>query len=152
MDFRTHEPSPGSHNCRMTRPAASSYNALRTMQANRRISGLETRFRKALWSAGLRGYRVHARLPGRPDLAFRRRKLAIFVHGCYWHQCPKGHLPAPKANAEFWAAKFRENRRRDEVAAIKLAAMGWTVMTLWECDLRADTAGAVESVREALAA
>lgn len=140
----------GSHNSFMARPAASSYNALRTMQSNLRVSGLETRFRKALWASGIRGYRLHPRLPGRPDLAFGRSKLAVFVHGCFWHQCPKGHLPAPKANAEFWAAKFRENRRRDEAAAGALRGMGWTVMTVWECDLRADTAGAVESVREAL--
>jgi DNA mismatch endonuclease (patch repair protein) len=122
------------------------------MQANRRVSGLETRFRKAVWSAGIRGYRVHPPLPGKPDLAFGRHRLAVFVHGCYWHQCPKGHLPAPKANAEFWQAKFRENRRRDQAAVDALAAMGWRVMTLWECDLRADTPGMVESVRETLTA
>lgn len=136
----------------MARPAASSYNALRTMQANRRISGLETRFRRALWASGIRGYRVHPPLPGKPDLAFGRQRLAVFVHGCFWHQCPKGHLPEPKANAEFWKAKFQENRRRDRTAVEALTAMGWTVMTLWECDLRADTPAVVESVREALAA
>jgi DNA mismatch endonuclease, patch repair protein len=134
----------------MSRPAASSYNALRTMQSNRRVSGLETQFRRALWAAGLRGYRLHRRLPGRPDIAFGPAKLAVFVHGCFWHQCPKGHLPAPKANAEFWQAKFSETRRRDQAAAEKLADMGWTVKTLWECDLRTDTPAAVESVREAL--
>lgn len=134
----------------MARPAASSYNALRTMQANRRISGLETRFRKALWASGIRGYRVHPRLPGKPDLAFGRQGLAVFVHGCFWHQCPKGHLPAPKANAEFWEAKFRENRRRDEAAVNALTAKGWTVMTLWECDLRADTPAVVRRVAEAV--
>jgi DNA mismatch endonuclease (patch repair protein) len=136
----------------MARPAASSYNALRTMQANRRVSALETRFRKALWASGIRGYRVHPRLPGKPDLAFGHHRLAVFVHGCFWHQCPKGHLPTPKANAEFWEAKFRENRRRDQAAVDALTAMGWTVMTLWECDLRADTPAVVESVRETLAA
>jgi DNA mismatch endonuclease (patch repair protein) len=120
------------------------------MQSNRRVSGLETRFRKALWSAGIKGYRLHRRLPGRPDLTFGRAKIALFIHGCFWHQCPKGHLPSPRANAEFWEAKFRENRRRDRAAADSLAEMGWTVMTLWECDLRTDTPAAVASVREAL--
>ena len=136
--------------CVMQRPPASSYNALRTMQANRSVSGLETRFRRALWAAGVRGYRLHRRLPGRPDLTFGRARLAVFVHGCFWHQCPKGHLPAPKANAEFWQAKFRENRRRDEDAVAGLTSMGWTVMTLWECDLREDMGGAVKRVRAAV--
>lgn len=135
----------------MKRPPASSYNALRTMQANRRVSGLEVRFRRALWAAGVRGYRLHRRLPGRPDLAFGRARLAVFVHGCYWHQCPKGHLPAPKANAGFWAEKFRRNRERDLAAVDSLQAMGWSVMTIWECDLREDAPAAVERVREALA-
>jgi DNA mismatch endonuclease (patch repair protein) len=132
----------------MRRPAASSYNALRTMQSNRRISGLETRFRRSLWAAGVRGYRLHGRLPGRPDLVFGQVKLAVFIHGCFWHQCPKGHLPAPKANAGFWEQKFRENRLRDRAAVDSLTAMGWNVMTLWECDLRQDTAAMVEAVRE----
>lgn len=132
------------------RPKASSYNALRTMQANRRVSGLEVRFRRALWAEGVRGYRLHRQLPGRPDLAFGRVKIAVFVHGCFWHQCPKGHLPAPKANAEFWQAKFEENRRRDDAAVANLTSMGWRVMTVWECDLRKDMAGAVGRVREAV--
>jgi DNA mismatch endonuclease (patch repair protein) len=134
------------------RPQASSYNALRTMQANRRVSHLEVRFRRALWSEGVRGYRLNRRLPGRPDLTFGRAKLAVFVHGCFWHQCPKGHLPAPKANAEFWQAKFSENRRRDERAVASLTSMGWRVMTVWECDVRENLAGQVGRVREALAA
>jgi DNA mismatch endonuclease, patch repair protein len=135
----------------MPRPPASSLNALRTMQANRRVSGLEVRLRRALWDAGVRGYRLHRRLPGRPDLTFGRAHLAVFVHGCFWHQCPKGHLPAPKANAEFWQAKFVENRRRDEAASTGLADMGWRVMTLWECDLREDMSRAVDLVRQEVA-
>ena len=135
----------------MPRPPASSYNALRTMQANRRVSGLEIRFRQAIWTAGIRGYRLHRRLPGRPDLAFGRVRLAVFIHGCFWHQCPKGHLPAPKANAQFWQAKFRENRRRDDAAVASLGSMGWTAMTFWECDLREDMAGAVERLRAVVA-
>lgn len=120
------------------------------MQSNRRISGLETRFRQALWSAGVRGYRLHRPLPGRPDLVFGRVRLAVFIHGCFWHQCPRGHLPAPKANAEFWERKFRENTLRDQAAVRGLSVLGWNVMTVWECDLRADTSSQVERVREAL--
>jgi DNA mismatch endonuclease (patch repair protein) len=121
------------------------------MQANRSVSGLEVRFRRALWAADVRGYRVHRRLPGRPDLAFGRPRLAVFVHGCWWHQCPKGHLPPPKANAGFWEEKFRRNKERDDAAADSLRAMGWMVMTIWECDLREDTPAAVERVRKVVA-
>ena len=132
------------------RPPASSYNALRTMQSNRRVSALEMRFRRAVWAAGVRGYRVHRQLPGRPDFAFGRARVAVFVHGCFWHQCPRGHLPAPRANAEFWAAKFRENAARDEAARTALVSSGWRVITIWECDLRISMSAEVERVREAV--
>jgi DNA mismatch endonuclease (patch repair protein) len=121
------------------------------MQSNRGVSNLEVRFRKALWAAGLRGYRTKTRLPGRPDVVFPGRRTAIFVHGCFWHSCPKGHLPAPKANASFWRAKFRENRKRDEASVARLTADGWAVLTIWECDLRSNFSDAVEQVRAALA-
>ena len=120
------------------------------MQANRRTSALEVRLRKALWTAGIRGYRVGLRLPGRPDVAFTRQRVAVFVHGCFWHQCPKGHLPPPRANAEFWKAKFRENRLRDERASASLTQQGWRVVTVWECDVRANLTDAVRHVRDAL--
>lgn len=138
------------HNDGMSSPVASSYNALRTMQSNRRVSGLEIRFRRALWAGGVRGYRLQTLLPGRPDVAFPRRRIALFVHGCFWHQCPKGHLPAPKANAEFWSKKFSENRRRDESAIAALSEAGWNVLVFWECDLREDMSAAVDRVRSHL--
>jgi DNA mismatch endonuclease (patch repair protein) len=100
-----------------------------------------------LWGAGVRGYRLQAALPGRPDLIFGRVRLAVFIHGCFWHQCPKGHLPAPKENAEFWAKKFSENRRRDEAAVTGLEALGWDVMVAWECEIREDIGAVVERVR-----
>ena len=132
----------------MERPTASSYNALRTMQANRRVSGLERRFRRALWASGVRGYRLHRRLPGRPDLTFGRVRLAVFVHGCFWHRCPRGHLPAPKSNADFWERKLSENQRRDDRAIRDLTALGWDVLVMWECDLRTSMAEQIERVRE----
>jgi DNA mismatch endonuclease (patch repair protein) len=132
------------------RPAASSYGALRTMQSNRSVSRLEVRFRKALWAGGVRGYRLHLLLPGRPDVAFPSRRIAVFVHGCFWHSCPKGHLPAPKANADFWKLKLRENQRRDRAAVSELTARGWNVLTLWECDLNQAMDDAVGAVKDAI--
>jgi DNA mismatch endonuclease (patch repair protein) len=76
-------------------------------------------------------------LPGRPDLAFRRRRSAVFVHGCFWHghDCPRG-ARAPKANADYWAAKIARNRARDAAVQADLAARGWTGLVVWECELK----------------
>jgi DNA mismatch endonuclease, patch repair protein len=108
------------------------------MRANRRISRREVAFRRALWRAGARGYRVQSQLPGRPDLVFPRLQLAIFIHGCFWHRCEACSLPVPVANAEFWATKFEQNRRRDLVARDQLTGMGWEVSTIWEHEIRPD--------------
>jgi DNA mismatch endonuclease (patch repair protein) len=132
------------------RPHASSYSALRTMQSNRSVSALEVRFRKALWESGVRGYRLHASLPGRPDVVFPRSRVAVFVNGCFWHRCPKGHLPSPKANKEFWRRKLDDNVRRDRAAIAALTDAGWSVLTFWECDLRVDMNPAVSQVRRGI--
>lgn len=79
-------------------------------------------------------YRLHARnLPGRPDLVFRPRRKAIFVHGCFWHQhnCKRG--TRPKANKQFWATKLERNRARDVDVVRSLRILGWNVLIVWEC-------------------
>src|SRR4051794_33740524 len=80
-----------------------------------RIKGKNTKpelmLRKALWAAGLR-YRLHTRLPGRPDLTFSGSRVVVFVDGCFWHSCPK-HRTTPKTNAAFWNAKIGRNTARD---------------------------------------
>ena len=94
--------------------------------------------RRRLHAAGLR-YRLHRRdLPGRPDLVLPRFKIAVFVHGCFWHGhlgCDRGRR-RPKTRAEFWDRKLRENRDRDARVAAELQAMGWTVATVWECETK----------------
>ncbi|PAX06528.1 very short patch repair endonuclease [Sphingomonas lenta] len=102
-----------------------------------RDTGPEMVIRRTLHAMGYR-YRVQARgLPGRPDVAFTRRRAAIFVHGCFWHghDCARG-ARAPKANAEFWRAKLDRNRARDAAALDALAALGWRALVVWECGLR----------------
>lgn len=111
------------------------------MRANRNVSQAENRFRRALWAAGARGYRRKSALPGRPDIVFSSLRIAVFVHGCFWHRCPSCQLPQPKANAEFWRQKFERNVQRDLAAAVALGHAGWTVITVWEHDVRADLAG-----------
>lgn len=97
----------------------------------------ELKVRAYLWRAGLR-YRLHrADLPGKPDVVFPGRRAVVFVHGCFWHghDCPRGARP-PKDNADYWRRKIERNRARDAKAAGDLAALGWRVLTVWECELK----------------
>ncbi len=108
------------------------------MQANRgKDTKPELALRRALWAAGLRGYRKNVRkLPGSPDVVFGPAKLVVFVHGCYWHSCPTcTRNRIPKTNAAYWQAKFAGNRKRDERNLVKLEAEGWRILVLWECEL-----------------
>jgi DNA mismatch endonuclease (patch repair protein) len=86
---------------------------------------------------GLR-YRLGGRdLPGRPDLVFVSRRLAVFVHGCFWHghDCSRGaRLPA--TNSAYWSLKIARNRIRDSAACEKLSALGWSSAVIWECEIR----------------
>ena len=84
------------------------------------------------------GYRLHrADLPGKPDIVYGKRKLAIFVHGCFWHghDCARG-ARAPKANAEYWRGKIERNRARDARNLEALAALGWRTVVVYECALK----------------
>ena len=99
-------------------------------------TGPERALRKMLWPLA-RGYRLQAReLPGTPDVVYRGRRLAIFVHGCFWHghDCVRGSR-APKTNVAFWRAKIARNRARDAEAMEELKAMGWRAMEIFECEL-----------------
>lgn len=86
---------------------------------------------------GLR-FRLHRKdLPGKPELVFPKRRVAVFVHGCFWHrhtQCSKASTP--KSRTEYWQAKFDANVTRDAQVAQKLEAMGWHVEIVWECETR----------------
>lgn len=115
------------------------------MQGNKsKDTGPELLVRRLLREAGFPGYRLHwSRAPGRPDIAYPGRMVAVFVNGCYWHRCPECNPPTPNAHAEFWRAKFIANEERDARANAALEAAGWTVITIWECRLRDDPAAAV---------
>ena len=84
------------------------------------------------------GYRLHrADLPGKPDVVYARRKVVIFVHGCFWHghDCARG-ARAPKTNAAYWQAKIARNRARDAKTLAAYAAMGWRALVVYECELK----------------
>ena len=102
-----------------------------------RDTGPEMTVRRALRAIGV-GYRLGgAGLPGRPDVVMKGRRAVIFVHGCFWHghDCARG-ARQPKANADYWLAKIGRNRERDRTSEEALAAEGWRVLTLWECELK----------------
>lgn len=119
-------------------PPPTSEAVRNVMRANRaRDTGPERRLRQALREAGLGGYRLNwKKAPGRPDIAYPGRRLAIFVHGCYWHHCPRCYPNLPKSNQEFWARKFELNRERDARKRSVLEDAGWVVLEFWECDVR----------------
>ena len=93
--------------------------------------------RKGLHARGFR-FRLHNRkLPGSPDIVLPKYGVAIMVNGCFWHG-HKGcrYATRPKTNVEFWETKIARNRHRDEVTTAHLEALGWTVITIWECELK----------------
>ncbi|WP_186024241.1 very short patch repair endonuclease [Burkholderia gladioli] len=110
----------------------------RTMRA---VKSKDTRpemiVRRFLHAAGLR-YRLHdGRLPGKPDLVFPGRRVALFVHGCFWHQHPSCPAAArPKSSSDYWTRKLDGNVARDARHQDELAAAGWTVLIIWECQTR----------------
>jgi DNA mismatch endonuclease (patch repair protein) len=106
-----------------------------------RDTGPERRVRSLLHRLGCR-FRLHRKdLPGSPDIVLPSRRVAIFVHGCFWHghDCARG-AREPKANAAYWRAKIARNRERDAKAAAALAELGWRVVTVWECQIRDEAA------------
>lgn len=94
----------------------------------------ELKLRRAAWAIGLR-YRLHQRIGrARPDLVFKRARLAVFVDGCFWHQCPL-HSTIPKGNRAFWQAKLERNMQRDIETNQVLTTAGWGVLRFWEHDI-----------------
>ena len=108
----------------------------------------EMQLRRAVHALGGR-FRLHVRtLPGSPDLVFPRRRLAVFVHGCFWHAhaCRAGRAPATRT--DYWLPKRAENRARDARKIAALEALGWRVAVVWECALKAP--GGPEAAARAL--
>lgn len=113
-----------------------------------RDTGPELRLRRALWARGLR-YRVNYKLPGRPDIAFVKSRVAIFVDGCFWHGCPD-HSVRPKTNAVFWAKKLEGNCARDVRVSEELESRKWKVVRFWEHQIMDDLDAVVDTVLEVI--
>ena len=99
----------------------------------------EIAVRRVAHRMGLR-FRLHRKhLPGRPDLVFPKLRLAVFVHGCFWHHhkgCKFAHIP--KTRVRFWTEKFEQNTARDDRNVRALRDLGWRVFTIWECETHKD--------------
>src|SRR5690349_24520149 len=105
----------------------------------------ELALRRALWAAGIRGWRCHPkRVPGKPDVAFTRCKVAVFVDGRFWHGHPD-FFTFGKSGA-YWDAKIARTQERDRLANEALAADGWEVIRLWDFEVERDLARATERV------
>lgn len=111
----------------------------------------ELKLRRLLREAGYPGYRLHWKsAPGRPDIAYPGRRIAVFVNGCFWHRCPHCQPIAPRSNSEFWERKFELNQERDERKRRELEEAGWKVLVVWECQLKRAPDKAVQWIVEAL--
>lgn len=106
--------------------------------------------RKALREAGYPGYRLQWKVPGRPDIAYPGRHIAIFVNGCFWHRCPYCNPSVPKHNHEFWVEKFEKNVERDKRNYEALKNEGWVVIVVWECQVRKDPGGVIGNIVQEL--
>lgn len=115
-------------------------------------TSIEVRLRKALWHEGVR-YRKNLKgLPGTPDIAITKWKIAIFCDGSFWHGKNFDAKKPIGTHREYWEAKIRRNMERDEEANRKLKSMGWTVLRFWGEDINKDLGGCVAQVEKTLLA
>lgn len=120
---------------------ATTFGKLNRSELMARVRGTgnettELRMARLLRGAGLRGWRRHQLLPGKPDFCWRKERVALFVDGCFWHGHDCRNL-RPRTNHEVWTEKINRNRERDRTHDVNLAAKGWRVVRVWECDLKA---------------
>ena len=114
-----------------------------------RIRGKDTspelKLRKILSAEGIRGYRIHYDLPGKPDIVFTKKKIAIFIDGCFWHKCPVC-FQEPETRKEFWMKKIRSNIERDKKVDGQLTNDGWTVIRIWEHEIKKEPEKVVKKI------
>jgi DNA mismatch endonuclease (patch repair protein) len=128
-------------------PAKRSWNMSRIKGKNTKPELLVRQF---LFSHGIR-YRIHTTLPGRPDIVIKKKRIVVFVNGCFWH----GHTDCkdagiPKSNTAFWQNKISGNVERDTRNRLQLEQDDWKVITLWECELGKDRETTLENTLNAI--
>jgi DNA mismatch endonuclease Vsr len=113
-------------------------------------TSLEQRLASFMWAAGVRGWRRHTKIERtRPDFAFSRQRLAVFVDGCFWHGCPQC-CRRPASNTSYWHSKIDRNLQRDREQTHRLEAAGWRVVRVWGHEIERDPEGCALRVRLAL--
>ena len=110
----------------------------------------EGRLAGLLRKASLSGWRRHQPLPGRPDFAWPKFKVAVFVDGCFWHGHDCGRNVNPKTNVKAWQDKISRNKARDRQVTRILRQNGWKVVRIWECQLRMNSTRCVSRIRKSL--
>ncbi|MWC30798.1 DNA mismatch endonuclease Vsr [Paenibacillus sp. MMS18-CY102] len=106
---------------------------------------MEDRVCKALWNKGLRFRRNIKDLPGKPDIAWKKYKAAVFLDSCYWHVCDiHGHIP--QSNVEYWSKKLSRNKERDQVNTAHYLSSGWKVLRVWEHQIKEDFDGTIDLI------
>jgi DNA mismatch endonuclease (patch repair protein) len=109
----------------------------------------ELALRRALYARGVRGWRCHAKyVPGKPDISFTRRRVAVFVDGCFWHGHPDYFTPGK--SGEYWDKKISRTKERDRLANEALASAGWTVLRFWDFEVENELDACVYQVAEAV--
>ncbi|MCF8784354.1 very short patch repair endonuclease [Rhodococcus ruber] len=132
-------------------PSTDPQTSARMRRQRRRDTAPEVALRRELHGRGVRYFVDRAPLKGirrRADLVFPRRRVAVYVDGCFWHRCPQ-HATDPKNNAEWWAAKLAANVARDRNTDAALAAAGWTVVRIWEHENPVEAADRVQAALSA---
>lgn len=115
-----------------------------------RDTGPEVALRRALFAAGIRGWRCHvATVPGRPDISWVGRRVAVFVDGAFWHGHPSRFKPG--RSGSYWDEKIRKNVERDRTVDAELQAAGWLVIRIWDFEIKGDLDASVARVQSALA-
>lgn len=122
---------------------------LNMSQIRGKNTGPEIKLRKLLWSKGIKGYRIHHNLPGKPDIAFTKKKIVIFIDGCFWHKCPID-FQEPETRTEFWMKKINSNVERDKKVNDQLRLDEWTVIRFWEHEIRKNPDEVVKKIKETL--
>ncbi len=115
-------------------------------------TSIELLVRRKLFSMGYR-YRVNYKaLSGKPDIVFTRKKIAIFIHGCYWHghDCGSHYAHASQSNKAYWRPKIERTKQRDREHIQALETDGWKVIVLWECEIRGNFDGTISTIENTL--
>ena len=115
-------------------------------------TSIELLVRRKLFSMGYR-YRVNYKvLPGKPDIVFTKKKIAIFIHGCYWHghNCGSHYAHASQSNKTYWGPKIERTKQRDQEHIQELEADGWKVIVLWECEIRDNFNSTISTIENTL--